>query len=495
MQKKFFLPLLLGIFFCVTAFAQYAVQSVPNPKRLGQTQFVSDPDGNLRSDTLAQLNAISANIEKQNSSEFAIVVVNDYEGSSDFSFALDLFTHWGIGKRGSDNGLLLFLAMDRREYRFISGYGVEGIFPDALLKQIGESYLVPYLKAGNTDMAVLAGARAVESVFLSPGNKLELAGLQAYQPTFWNRYARTWEQTLWLMAGFTVGFVWLSWARERAKKKYAVSKTRFKGAAIWYAFFTFLFILFVSLFIFVFLEKVDTVYRLTNLPYFVAVFGALILVFHYFESIRFLRRSTADPKTGLDMQVSFARTSLLPLMLSPFAYKAFYDLVKNARQARLRNTPPDNDGQWTRLNRDTIQARELNKYLGKLRLKEEKIGAKSYEVWLNSESGQFRLIDFAGDKAGQYSSCPECGGQTLKAPATIVLKRATYTKTGQGERIQRCGFCDYQKSLGLIVLPVRERSSGSGSSSGSSSSGGGSSSSGGSFGGGSSGGGGAGGRW
>src|SRR5690606_36784999 len=120
-----------------------------------------------------------ANIEKQNSSEFALVAVNDYQGSSDFSFALDLFTHWGIGKRGSDNGLLLFLAMDRREYRFISGYGVEGIFPDALLKQIGESYLVPYMKAGNTDMAVLAAARAVESVFLSPSHELELAGLRA----------------------------------------------------------------------------------------------------------------------------------------------------------------------------------------------------------------------------------------------------------------------------------------------------------------------------
>jgi len=494
MQKKFILFLLSGIFFCVTAFAQYTVQSIPNPKRLGPSHFVSDPDGNLRSDTLAQLNAISANIEKQNSSEFAIVVVSDYQGSSDFSFALDLFTHWGIGKRGSDNGLLLFLAMDRREYRFISGYGVEGIFPDALLKQIGESYLVPYLKAGNTDMAVLASARAIESVFLSPGNKLELAGLQAYQPTFWNRYARTWEQTLWVMAGFTVGFAWLSWARERAKKKYAASKTRFKGAAVWYAFFTFLFVLFASSFIFVFMEKVDAVYRLINLPYFIAVFGALVLLFHYYESVRFLRRSTADPKTGLDMQVSFARTSLLPLLLSPFAYKAFYDLVKNAKHARLRNTPPDG-GPWTRLNRDTVQARVLNKYLGKRRLKEEKIGAKSYEVWLDSESGQVRLIDFAGDHAGEYSPCPECGGQTLKAPATIVLKRATYTKTGKGERIQRCAFCNYQKSLGLIVLPVRERSSGSSSSSGSSGSSSGSSSSGGSFGGGSSGGGGAGGRW
>src|SRR5690606_9572429 len=134
---------------------------IPNPKSQGHGHYVSDPDGNLNASTIAQLDAISAGIEQANSSEFAIVVVNDYRGGSDFQFALDLFTHWGIGKQGSDNGLLLFLSMDRREYRFISGYGVGGIFPDALLNQIGENYLVPYLQAGNTDMAVLATAQDV----------------------------------------------------------------------------------------------------------------------------------------------------------------------------------------------------------------------------------------------------------------------------------------------------------------------------------------------
>ena len=115
MQKK---PLslfafLIGLFWCASVYAQYSVQTLPNPKEQGQDYFVSDPDGNLSSGTIAQLNAISTSIEQSSKSEFAIAIVNDYLGGSDFEFALDLFNHWGIGKKGSNNGLLLFMSMDR----------------------------------------------------------------------------------------------------------------------------------------------------------------------------------------------------------------------------------------------------------------------------------------------------------------------------------------------------------------------------------------------
>ncbi len=69
------------------------------------------------------------------------------------------------------------------------------------------------MRAGNTDMAVLATAKAVESVFLSPTNEMELAGLQAYQPTFWNRHAAALEQILLVLAAYGVGFGWMSLAR------------------------------------------------------------------------------------------------------------------------------------------------------------------------------------------------------------------------------------------------------------------------------------------
>lgn len=496
MHKKITLPFsfLFALFFCVTALAQYAVESVPNPKAQGYNHYLSDPDGNVSGETATELNQISTTIEQNNGSEFAIVVVHDYQGSSDFSFALDLFTHWKIGKQGSDNGLLLFLAMDRHEYRFITGYGIEGIFPDALLKQIGETYLVPYLKTGNTDMALLSTAKAVESVFLSPAHQLELAGLQAYRPTFWNIHGAAFEQSLFVIMLFAIGFVWIRWARERARKKFMRSKKKYDGHVFWYAFFSYLIILFITFFIFISLEIVDQVYRFNNLPYFVAAFGALYLFFHYYQSIEFLKKGSKDKQTALQMQISFVRMSLLPLLLSPFAYKAYFNLVKNQTTLRARATPPDGKGTWTRLNRDALKSADLEKYLGKLHMREEKIDSRWYEIWRDDTTGATRLVEFAGRKSDQFSSCPSCHGNTLKKPEVKVLKRATYSKTGSGENIQECAFCDYKNSLGMVTLPILQQSSDSGSSSGSSSSSS-SSSSGSSFGGGSSGGGGAGGHW
>lgn len=497
MHKKLIILIvaLAGLFGFLDASAQYPVQGVPNPKSQGSDHYVSDPDGKLSGDTVAQLDTIGARIERSNGSEFAIVVVGDYQGASDFSFALDLFNHWGIGKRGSDNGLLLFLGMDRREYRFITGYGLEGIFPDALLKQIGETYLVPYLKAGNTDMAVLATAKAIESVFLSPGHALELANLKAYRPTFWNTHAAALEQAAGVLAIFAAGFGWISLARRRVLKKFGIERTRYRGHAFWLALFAFLLLLFVSLFVFVILEIVDRVYRIDNLPYFLAAFGTFVLLFHYAGSARFLKKSTKDPKTGLDMGVAFTRLTLVPLLLSPLSYKAYYDLGKNSRRARLRDTPPDGTGKWSRLNRDALKPAKLNAYLSRQQLAEEKLGARSYEIWLNETTGRTHIATFDGEKIAKYEVCPKCHGQTLAPPAIKVRQRATQTSTGVGERMRTCAFCNYAVSLGMVTLAALESRSGSGSSSGGGGGSSGGGSSGGSFGGGSSGGGGAGGRW
>jgi uncharacterized protein len=128
--------LFLGVFFISSGFGQrlYTIGTLPSPKEAGQDFYVSNPDDILSSATVEQLNRFSTGIDKVSGAEYAIVVVNDFEGYDVFEFALKLFNTWGIGKQEQNNGLLLFIAKDRREYRFISGYGMEAIFPDVYLK-------------------------------------------------------------------------------------------------------------------------------------------------------------------------------------------------------------------------------------------------------------------------------------------------------------------------------------------------------------------------
>lgn len=136
------------------SFAQYNIHSLPHPKSRGQEYFVSNPDHIISSDIELYLNNISQSIDSLSGAEYAIILVDDYEGEDDFEFALALFNSWGVGKKESNNGLLLFIAKDKRQFRFISGYGMERIFPDAYLKRIGEKYLVPNFRDNNFDKGV-----------------------------------------------------------------------------------------------------------------------------------------------------------------------------------------------------------------------------------------------------------------------------------------------------------------------------------------------------
>ena len=54
----------------------------------------------------------------------------------------------GIGKKGKDNGVLVLVAMEEREWRIEVGYGLEGYITDVESKRIAEDYLVPNFQEG-----------------------------------------------------------------------------------------------------------------------------------------------------------------------------------------------------------------------------------------------------------------------------------------------------------------------------------------------------------
>jgi uncharacterized protein len=54
----------------------------------------------------------------------------------------------GIGKTGKDNGVLVLVAMEEREWRIEVGYGLEGYITDIESYQIAEEYLVPKFQEG-----------------------------------------------------------------------------------------------------------------------------------------------------------------------------------------------------------------------------------------------------------------------------------------------------------------------------------------------------------
>ncbi|MDE7123701.1 MAG: TPM domain-containing protein, partial [Alistipes sp.] len=145
----------------------YRVAEIPNVQRADRSRYVSDPDGILSPSCVAQLDTICASLRESGIAQVAVVAVGDIAGDEVFDFALELFRSWGVGREGADNGLGILLVRDRREIRFVTGGGLEGVLPDALCKRIQVDRMLPAFRDGDYDRGMLAGVGAVAQLLRS----------------------------------------------------------------------------------------------------------------------------------------------------------------------------------------------------------------------------------------------------------------------------------------------------------------------------------------
>ena len=162
-----FIVLLISVFIIPAAAAQnktYTVEDVPNVHVADRRQYVSDPTGVLSIGARDSINASFARLETATGIETAVVILPSVDGGDTFDFAQKLFRHWGIGKKKNNNGLLILLVTNERRVRFHTGYGIEGVLPDAVCKRIQDRYMIPAFRHGDYDSGMVAGTDAVCSV-------------------------------------------------------------------------------------------------------------------------------------------------------------------------------------------------------------------------------------------------------------------------------------------------------------------------------------------
>lgn len=142
MRIRYFIAL---IFLCSSLFGVAKdIPPKPNPPRL-----VNDFAGML---TPAERETLEKKLVVYNdstSTQVAIVTIRSLEGEDDFDYALKIYNTWNIGQKDKNNGVLIFIALDDRKIRFITGYGAEGFLPDAIAKRIIENIIKPAFKGKN----------------------------------------------------------------------------------------------------------------------------------------------------------------------------------------------------------------------------------------------------------------------------------------------------------------------------------------------------------
>ncbi len=112
-----------------------------------------------------------------------VVVTMQTVGDADVpTYVNELYQSWGIGKKGEDKGVLIFLALNERRVQIETGYGVEGILPDGLVGEILDKYAVPFLRKGQYGKGLYNAMAAVSQVIAKDAN-VELTGeVKVYKP-------------------------------------------------------------------------------------------------------------------------------------------------------------------------------------------------------------------------------------------------------------------------------------------------------------------------
>jgi uncharacterized protein len=164
---SFFLLVLLSFFPMASAQAER-----PFPKPKGP---VNDFANVIPADYEQKLKAITTELDQKTGTAVVVVTMPDIGGAEYNDYANRLYSAWGIGKKGEDKGVLIFVTVKERNMRIETGYGVEGILPDGLVGEIRDRYMIPYLKENKYGEGLLNGTLAVAQV-ISKHSGVKLTG-------------------------------------------------------------------------------------------------------------------------------------------------------------------------------------------------------------------------------------------------------------------------------------------------------------------------------
>jgi len=142
-----------------TFFAAFAAaQDVSIPTL---TPYVTDLAGVIEPQYKNAINDYASNLEVATTDEVAVLTVRSTQPMSIEEYAVRVFEKNGIGQKGKDNGVLVVVATDDRQWKIEVGYGVEGQLNDAKTGRIGRTYMSAYFVDGRYGEGTYLAVRAI----------------------------------------------------------------------------------------------------------------------------------------------------------------------------------------------------------------------------------------------------------------------------------------------------------------------------------------------
>lgn len=120
--------------------------------------YLSDYAGVVDARSAAAIEAYCAAVEQSTKAQFAVAIVKSLDGDTVEEAAVRLYEKWRIGKKGTDEGLLILFAIEDRKNRIEVGYGLEPIVTDGAAGDVLRS-IRPVLRQGDYGAAIYAAVQ------------------------------------------------------------------------------------------------------------------------------------------------------------------------------------------------------------------------------------------------------------------------------------------------------------------------------------------------
>lgn len=159
----------------------------------------------------AQLDARLEQFERESSNQIVVAIFPTMESNSSVEdYTVRVAQAWKVGRKGKDNGAVLFVFIKERQTRLVTGYGLEGALPDAICKRIVDDEINARFKQGDFAGGLTAGVNAI--IAATRGEYQGTGGTVARpQPT-----GQPGSPPPWAVVAFLVFFTLLMWWLSRA---------------------------------------------------------------------------------------------------------------------------------------------------------------------------------------------------------------------------------------------------------------------------------------
>jgi uncharacterized protein len=138
------------------AAAEARAETPPAP-----TRWVTDSAGFLSEGARQEIDGRLESYGRQSGHHVLVWIGRTTDGIPLEDFTVRAFAAWQVGRKGLDDGLVLFVFSEDRQLRVEVGYGLEGQVPDAIASRIIRETILPRVQAGDHDGAIREGVAAL----------------------------------------------------------------------------------------------------------------------------------------------------------------------------------------------------------------------------------------------------------------------------------------------------------------------------------------------